>query len=52
MWCWRRMKRINWSEKVTNEKDLELIEEKRTLLNILSKSQWVWSYFKKKLPSS
>ena len=33
MWCWRRMKKIKWSEKVTNERVLELIGEKRALLN-------------------
>ena len=32
MLCWRRMKKIKWSEKVTN-KVLERIGEKRTLLN-------------------
>ena len=31
MWCWRRMEKIKWSEKVTNEQVLDLIGEKRTL---------------------
>jgi hypothetical protein len=33
MWCWRRIEKIECSEKVTNEQVLELIGEKRTLLN-------------------
>jgi hypothetical protein len=31
MWCWRTMKKIKWSKKVTNEEILEYIGEKRTL---------------------
>ena len=33
MWCWRRMEKIKWSEKVTNEQVLDRIGEKRTILN-------------------
>jgi len=33
MWGWRRMKMIKWSDKVTNEKFIERIGEKRILLN-------------------
>ena len=25
MWCWRRIEKIKWSEKVTNEQELERI---------------------------
>ena len=31
MWCWRRMKKIKWSEEVTNEQVLDRIGDKRTL---------------------
>ena len=43
MWCWRRMEKIKWSEKVTNEHILDIIEQKRTLINnILSrKANWI-----------
>jgi hypothetical protein len=34
MWYWRRMEKIKWSEKVTNEQFLDRIGEKRTLLKI------------------
>ena len=30
MWCWRRMEKIKWSEKVINEQVLERIGENRT----------------------
>ena len=33
MWCWRRMEKIKWSEKVTNEEVLGRIGEKMTLIN-------------------
>ena len=53
VWCWRRIERIKWSEKVTNEQVLDLIGEKRTLIsNILHrKANWM-SYSEKKLPPS
>ena len=43
MWCWRRMEKIKWSEKVTNEQVLDRIGEKRTLLNniLRRKANWV-----------
>lgn len=31
MWCWRKMQRINWTEKRTNEDVLKLMEKKRML---------------------
>jgi hypothetical protein len=33
MWCWGKMEKMKWSEKVTNEQVLDHIGEKRTLLN-------------------
>ena len=33
MWCWRRMEKIKWLEKVSNEV-LKRMGEKMTLLNI------------------
>jgi hypothetical protein len=43
MWCWRRMEKIIWSEKVTNEQVLDRIGEKRTLLNniLCRKANWI-----------
>ena len=33
MWCLRRMEKLKWSEKVTNEEILERMGKKRTRLN-------------------
>jgi hypothetical protein len=54
MWGWRRMEKIKWSGKITNEQVLERKGEKRTLLNnILSrKAIALNTHFKKKLRSS
>ena len=43
MWCYRRMEKIKWSEKVTNEQVLGLIGEKRTLINniLRRKANWI-----------
>ena len=43
MWSWRRMEKIKWSQKVTNEQVLERIAEKRTLLNNIlhRKANWI-----------
>jgi hypothetical protein len=43
VWCWRRMEKIKWSKKVTNEQVLEYIGEKRTLLNniLCRKANWI-----------
>ena len=50
MWSWRRMEKLKWSERVTNEV-VDLIGEKRTLINniLRYKIQLSWSYSKKKL---
>lgn len=36
MWCWRRMERISWTEKKTNEEVLNIVREKRSLMNIIA----------------
>ena len=43
MWCWRRIEKIKWSEKVTNEQVLDRIGEKRTLINniLRRKANWI-----------
>lgn len=35
MWCWRRMERISWTEKITNIEVLRRIQEKRILLTTI-----------------
>ena len=43
MWCCRRMEKIKWPEKVTNEQVLDRIGEKRLLLSIIlrRKANWI-----------
>ena len=42
MWSWRRMEKIKWPEKVTNEKVPERIGEKGTLLNNILRKKVNW----------
>ena len=43
MWCWRRKKKQEWKEKLTNEEVLGRVGEKRTLLNniLRRKANWI-----------
>ena len=43
MWCWGRMEKTKWSEKVTNEQVVEVIGEQSTLLNniLRRKAKWI-----------
>jgi hypothetical protein len=49
MWCWRRMEKIKWPEKVTNEQVLERLGEKKTLLNniLCRKANWIGHILRK-----
>ncbi|XP_047482497.1 uncharacterized protein LOC125034639 [Penaeus chinensis] len=42
MWFWRRLEKISWTEKVTNEEVLLRIGEKRTLISIIYNRQKKW----------
>ena len=42
MWCWRRIEKIKWSEKVTNQQVLDRIGEKRALLNNILRRKVNW----------
>lgn len=35
MWCWRRMEKISWTEKKSNEEVLGMVNEKRSLLKVI-----------------
>ena len=47
MWLGRRMEKIKWSQKITNEEVLEQIGDNRTLLNNLlrRKANWIVQLF-------
>ena len=38
MWVWRRLKKVSWKEKITNEAILEMVEERKSLINTITKS--------------
>jgi hypothetical protein len=40
MWFWRKIEKIKWTEMRTNEEVLDLVKEKRTLLNNLRSRRW------------
>ena len=42
MWIWRRMERISWAERRTNEEILQLVEEKRPLIGTIRGRQKKW----------
>ena len=42
MWIWRRMKTISWTTRVTNEEVLNLVEEKRSLVDTVKTRQKYW----------
>jgi len=52
--CWRRIEKITWLEKVTNEQVLDHIGEKRTLINniLCRKANWIGHILRNKLPPS
>lgn len=42
MWVWRRMEKISWTEKKTNEEVLDLVQEERSLVNTIRQRQRNW----------
>jgi hypothetical protein len=39
-WCWSRMKKISWADHVTNEEVLEIVKEKRKILQIIKRRKF------------
>jgi len=37
MWCWRRMEKISWTDRVRNEEVLLIVKEQRNILHEISK---------------
>jgi hypothetical protein len=35
MWCWRRMKKINWPDRERNEEELHRVKEERNILQTI-----------------
>jgi len=42
MWMWRRMEKISWMDKISNEEVLQRVNETRTMLDTVRKCKHVW----------
>jgi len=42
MWCWRRMEKISWTDRVRNEEVLLTVKEQRHILHEISKRMANW----------
>jgi len=43
MWIWRRLEKISWADKISNEKVLQRVNETKTMLDTVSKCKRVVS---------
>ena len=42
MWCWRRMEKISWTDRVRNEEILHRVKEKKNIIHtIMRKASWI-----------
>ena len=43
MWIWRKMEKISWRHRMSNEKVLGFVKEKRSIMNIITerKKRWI-----------
>jgi hypothetical protein len=42
MWCWRRMEKISWTDRVRNEDVLHRVKEKRNILHTIKRRKANW----------
>ena len=42
MWIWRRMERVRWMDRRTNEDILQMVDEKRSMIGIIRSRQRKW----------
>ena len=42
MWIWRRMERISWVDKISNEEVLAKVDEDRQIMKIIQQRQHHW----------
>ena len=39
MWIWRRMEKVSWTEHITNDEVLQMVDEKRSLITTIRERQ-------------
>jgi hypothetical protein len=42
MWCWRRVEKISWTDRVRNEKVLHRVKEERNILHTIKRRNANW----------
>jgi hypothetical protein len=42
MWCWRRMEKISWTDRVRNEVVLHRVKEERNILHTIKRRKATW----------
>jgi hypothetical protein len=42
MWCWRRMEKISWTDRMRNEEVLQRVKEKRNILHTVKRRKGNW----------
>jgi hypothetical protein len=42
MWCWRRMEKISWPDRVRNEEVLHRVKEERNILHTIKRRKTNW----------
>jgi hypothetical protein len=50
MWCWRRMEKISWTDRVNNEAVLHRVKEERNILHTIRrrKANWIGQILRRK----
>jgi hypothetical protein len=43
MWCWRRMEKISWTDRVRNEEVLYRVKEDRNILHKIKRRHAYWN---------
>ena len=42
MWCWRKMEKISWAERITNDEVLRLVGERRQMVDTIVRRKKNW----------
>jgi hypothetical protein len=42
MWCWRRMEKISWTDRVRNEEVLRRVKEERNIVHTIKRRKANW----------